>query len=58
MTMLLRVTHFSGRCITVSALECNEDLQTMKTEEDFRSTLKRILLTKKERHRQKNKQEE
>ena len=58
MTMLLSVTHFQKMHYTVSALECNEDLQTMKIEEDFRLTLKRIFLPKKERNQQKNKQEE
>ena len=58
MTMLLSVTHFRKMHYTVSALECNEDLQTMKIEEDFRLTLKRIFLPKKERNQQKNKQEE
>ena len=31
----------------MSALEGNEDLQTMKIEEDFRSTLKRIFASQK-----------
>ena len=55
MTMLLSVTHFRKMHYTVSALKSNEDLQTMKIEEDFHSTLKEI---KKERNRQKNKPEE
>lgn len=44
------------KLLSVRALKCNEALQTMKIEEDFHhSTLKRILLPKKERNRQKNK---